>query len=835
MTTALTLESAFDQCLPLVGVGAALHWLRPRGKAPRDDAWSTAPVHTADTLRADYRAGANIGIRLGAPSHTEIGYLHLIDLDIRDESKTDEARATLRKLWPGFEDAPTVVSGSGGSSRHFYFFTETPYRSRKLAKSPGSAMVFDKKLGREVKKNDWEIELFGTGKQAVLPPSIHPVTGKPYLWLQPLDADLIWLEVYEKLPTALVNSWGAAVDDRGDQTDDDDLDVLMAKSPLDLEKAEIDKIISELPESWVDDRDQWLIVGQALHHEHKGTNAGFERWCAWAIQSPKFSAKDSAIVWRSFKGAKAPVTMRSLIAEASRAKLRAEHDQVFGDDEEVEDLLGDEIEDLLAEEEPDILGPKPKATEMVGDWQSLLQITEEGEIKSVLHNIRLIVENDKRTKGVVCFNEFKQDVRQRFAPAKFKIRTESPKPIVQLDGNIWKISDEINGNIWFDSHDHQLRGMIEAPKRQGGYGIKVTDRDLGAAVDTVGRMNAWHPIRDYLMSLKWDGKPRVETLWIDYIGSEDTRYHRDTARLFMLGAVARVMEPGCKFDFVPILSGGQGLRKSTFVEALAKHKSWWQELEGDFHDRKTMVEKMNGSWIMELPEMSGVSRADTNSLKAFISATDDKIRMPYARRAEVFKRQTVFLGTVNGDQFLYDTTGNRRFWPITVNVTSIEIDRLRVNVDQLWAEAFHLYLDLRKAIGSTVPLPLYLADEHAAAEATVHQENRRTETISDILAGEIHVWLDTPLGSDCLGEDLDGPRKLAYRNMVCVKEIWCEMMGNEGRSLDQREATVIGNALRLLKGWTAKGPALTARYGKQRVWRRDLDNLPPEPVDDLLG
>ncbi len=821
----LSKSDALGAAKPLVSAGAALHWLRVRSKAPRLNDWSTAPVATLEGLESSHVQGANIGIRLGEFSRTECGYLHLIDLDIRKDDLADEAMGKLREMWPGVDDALGVVqSGSGGASRHFYFIAETPYRSRKLVRSTGFSMVFDSKLGREVKKHDWEIELYGSGKQAVIPPSIHPDTDRPYQWLRPIDFDLLEFGVAPVVPTELINSWGVQQDDLGDDSDDDDLMALVKKSPLGLEPHEIDKTLRDLPDDWVEDREQWLTVGAALHHEFEGAKDGFEKWCEWASTSEKFDRRDSARVWRSFKGAPRPVRMATLLQEAGRNRLK--ENQGFVEDAEiVADPIDEDLADLLGtSDDNDILGPPIKAKEKPLDWYSLLQVSEDGNIKSTLPNVELIVANDPRVRGIIGFNEFTQEVVVRHAPGKISLRTKSPKPTRQLEGAIWDEPADSNGTLWTDSHDHALRLIIEAPARQGGYGIKVSDRDLTAAVDMAAHQNAFHPVRDYLMSLEWDGIPRIETLWSDYMGAEDNQYHRDTARLTLLGAVTRVFEPGHKFDFVPILEGVQGARKTTFIETLGC--SWTAELEGDLHDRKAMVEKMQGAWVLEIPELQGFSRADVTTIKGLVSAPQDKVRMAYGRRAMIFKRQCIFIGSTNDEEYLRDQTGGRRFWPILCNVASIDIDRLRENLDQLWAEATHYYHQMRaeKAGGD---LPLYLKDARASTQAKVLQEMRRADTVEEQLLGQIEAWLEIPIQDGSGFDDLGDEGAPIYRDHVCAREIYEEMLDGDRSRVDVRQMQQISRALRGLQGWTMVAGWTTERYGRQRVWCRG-DETPTE-------
>ncbi len=173
-----------DEVLPLSEAGIAVHLLRPKSKAPQADNWSTLPRATPAQLRKAHREGQNFGIRLGEPSQVDGQYLHVIDLDIRDPQYTDQAKAKLAELLPEAAKLPTVISGSGGESRHFYFLSGEAFHSKKLAHSA------EKFTDAEGKKHwAWEIELFGTGKQVAIPPSIHPTSGKPYRWLKPLDLE----------------------------------------------------------------------------------------------------------------------------------------------------------------------------------------------------------------------------------------------------------------------------------------------------------------------------------------------------------------------------------------------------------------------------------------------------------------------------------------------------------------------------------------------------------------------------------------------------------------------------------------------------------------------
>ena len=178
---------------------------------------------------------------------------------------------------------------------------------------------------------------------------------------------------------------------------------------------------------------------------------------------------------------------------------------------------------------------------------------------------------------------------------------------------------------------------------------------------------AFHPILDYLRGLEpWDGTPRVETLLVDYLGAPDTAYVRAVTRKILCAAVRRLFEPGCKFDNILVISGPQGVGKSTLLSRLGM--SWFSDslTLSDMND-KTAAEKLQGAWILEIGEMAGMKKADLEKVKAFLTRQDDKYRASYARRVTNHPRQCVFFGTTNEAGYLRDVTGNRRFW--TVHVT----------------------------------------------------------------------------------------------------------------------------------------------------------------------
>lgn len=301
----------FKHVRPLVEAGFAVHWLRPKTKRPYGNDWSQKPVASFDDLTSTYRKGNNVGVRLGRFSQVAGLYLHVLDIDIRDDDLTDEAFERLAGLFPGFDldSLPMVRSGSGGASRHLYLLTERPFASKKLAHS---ATKFTDDKGK--KHWDWEIELFGTGKQVAMPPSIHPDTGKPYAWVREFDWDMLDLGVAPSMSADLLGAV-AHTDLRDEALAADDEDGLLALArtspPLGLTEDACRDILNLLPvDDWCDDRDGWLKVGAALHHEFEGADEGFDLWVEFSQKSDKFDESDQRRVWNSFKPNKTdPLTM----------------------------------------------------------------------------------------------------------------------------------------------------------------------------------------------------------------------------------------------------------------------------------------------------------------------------------------------------------------------------------------------------------------------------------------------------------------------------------------------------------------------------------------------
>ena len=285
---------------------------------------------------------------------------------------------------------------------------------------------------------------------------------------------------------------------------------------------------------------------------------------------------------------------------------------------------------------------------------------------------------------------------------------------------------------WDNSDDDQLLELMEA------YGLtKVASIDT--ALNNVAYENSYNPIVDWLKGLKWDGKPRMTTILTKFLGCADTAYTRAVITLFLFGAVARVLQPGIKFDLVPILVGKQGTGKSLFIRKLSMLQEYFSDAFSTFDGDKAS-EKLRGIWIAELSELLALKRAkDVEGFKSFLTSVVDIYRPPYGRRTERRSRMAVFMGTTNSLDFLTDRTGNRRFLPLLCNPERVdkkdilqgwEQPKITAYFEQVWAEAYYRYITEQ---------PKLKLPKDMEAEALKQQE---AYTEEDLLAAQIQHYLE---------------------------------------------------------------------------------------------
>lgn len=462
-------------------------------------------------------------------------------------------------------------------------------------------------------------------------------------------------------------------------------------------------------------------------------------------------------------------------------------------DEAVRKTIGEE---RLAAAASDFEGPIKPGTS--SDWMKQLTITKNGGFESNLNNFYLILENDPRLQLIRGRDLF------------------SDKNIV--DGAApWPRDDECN--IWTDTDDAGLRWYLSRVYKLEGK-EKIAD-----AVRMVFEKRSFHPVKDFVEAVEWDGTPRVESLLIDYLGAEDTPYTRAVTKKCLVAAIARVYNPGCKFDYMLTIIGEQGIGKTLLVQRLAG--KWFSNSMPDIRGKES-YEALDGVWLMEMGELAALKKSDRDAIKNYISKTEDTYRKAYARNSTVNKRHTIFIGTTNESNFLEDDTGNRRYWVVDTD----EHKRKRLvwgqngltdaEVHQVWAEALNLY----KA-GENI---MELTPEESAA-ATVQQ---RMHAIDDEWIGMIGEWLARPITKDWLQktiyercqyyqrtEDFGGEDTgTEERTTVSVAEIWAECLGKDRGSITKYESNRIGKCLRALNWVPAGAVRRGVEYGVQKSFIR---------------
>jgi len=293
-------------------------------------------------------------------------------------------------------------------------------------------------------------------------------------------------------------------------------------------------------------------------------------------------------------------------------------------------------------------------------WRAELLVDKYGSVKNLENNIDLILRRDPALRGLVRWNEFTSGVELASNPLWARGRTSSPE---------WSEVDDLGLVLWLGRT----------------YKVGFDQGKVARVVNGVSRRFPWHPIREYLDGLKWDGTPRLDNFLVRYFGAEVSPYVNAVGRCMLIAAVARVRVPGVKLDNVPILEGIQGIGKSTALSVLAG-ADWFTDAEINPGEKDAAL-AIRGRWLVELGELAGLKRSEVNELKAWITRQVDRIRDPYASRMADTPRQCLFIGTSNNDSYLKDETGGRRYWP--VRVSRINLEALKADRDQLWAEASH--------------------------------------------------------------------------------------------------------------------------------------------------
>lgn len=427
------------------------------------------------------------------------------------------------------------------------------------------------------------------------------------------------------------------------------------------------------------------------------------------------------------------------------------------------------------------------------EWAERLQRNQNGAVKGTIDNILIILDGDPKLKGKFALNQF---------AGRGEVLGELP----------WSQSSK--RRLWSDTDSNGLYWYLE---RSWG----ITSRgNIDSALDIHAATHAFNEVQDYINSLQWDGQPRLDTLFIDYLGASDTEYNRAVCRKSFTAAVARAMIPGCKYDTMLILAGPQGLGKSTLLDKMSL--GWFNDSIRTF-EGKEASELLQGVWLVEIPELDAFRKSDVARIKQFLTLRADRYRAAYGRHVKELPRCCVFFGTCNEMEFLQDPTGNRRFWPVDVAEIkpkkNVFNDLTREVIDQIWAEA-----KVRWQTGEV----LYLTGK-LEAEAKVKQEEHREVSSRE---GLILDFVDKQVPADWAKWPIERRRdfwagqhhtqeghkvELVDRDRVCAAEVWCELFNSNIRDMKTPDTREINGILSRMTGWKRQnGPKRFGPYNLQR-------------------
>ena len=427
-------------------------------------------------------------------------------------------------------------------------------------------------------------------------------------------------------------------------------------------------------------------------------------------------------------------------------------------------------------------------------WATALELSSKtGAIKPTIDNFRIILENDPNLTGKFALNEFagRGEILGTLPWSPFQKR-----------------------RAWSDNDNYGLYWYLEKV-----YKLTNTAK-IDGALSLYSESHKFNDVVNYLTSIAWDGIPRLDTMLVDYLGSVNSNYVRAVTRKAFVAAVKRALEPGCKYDTMLILVGPQGIGKSTLLDKMSK--GWFSDNIRTF-EGKEASELLQGVWLVEISELDAFRKSDEARIKQFLSQRSDRFRAAYGRYVQEVPRCCVFFGTTNQDEFLRDSTGNRRFWSVDVGVKepskNIWKDLNDEEIDQLWAEAV-----MRWRVGED----LHLSGDIEAASKQVqeaHMERSVKEgVVLAFLEKEIpsswEQWsLDRRIGF--LHGEIKTSEDLVKRDRICALEIWCEAFCGLAKDFKQHEALEINAILRRVEGWEKAPGSMKFGYcGRQRYYRR---------------
>jgi len=408
----------------------------------------------------------------------------------------------------------------------------------------------------------------------------------------------------------------------------------------------------------------------------------------------------------------------------------------------------------------------PKAAPPTGarafvDWQDLLIRTKRGEPVSCALNVQIALENDPQWAGLFAYNTFVGEIEALREPPWPRSLQPGEAPTKTEVRRYWTEEDNIRLAMWLTE---RLR-------------IPIGKNEVRDALIILARQRPFHPVHEWLESLKWDGKERLGAFLIRHAGVVDEHVIRSVTAKWMIGLVKRIYEPGCIFRMVLILEGEQDTRKSSALEALVPNREWFMAFTANMAD-KDAYQVLRGAWLVELAELDSLNKTGTSAIKGFISNPTDKYRPSYGKGPILFPRQCGFGGTTNEHDYLKDMTGNTRFYPVTIT-RAVNVEAIVKERDQLWAEAVARY---KKGE------PCYITDAGVKKKLADRVEERR----------QIHPWEEEV--AKWLAK-LPPPRR---KGGITVNDILKGALQKHTADFKQGDTQTIAAILRTL-GWTKDG------------------------------
>lgn len=301
--------------------------------------------------------------------------------------------------------------------------------------------------------------------------------------------------------------------------------------------------------------------------------------------------------------------------------------------------------------------------EMPSDFNTGLIVDSKGRPRPLIANAIALLRSASEWRGVLAYDSFTRRTMALAAPP-WEARSN-----YRYEARPWASRDDVFSAEWLQ---HQ--------------GVALSVQTVAEAVEAVAQDNTYHPVQDYLDGLAWDNYERLNEWVPTYLGTPNTEYARAVGERMLIGAVARIYEPGVKLDTMVVLEGRQGAGKSSAIKVLSQ--PWFSDELADLGSKDAAMQ-LRGTWMVELGELDAMSRSEAEAIKAFLSRSTDRYRPPYGRRVEEVPRSCVLVGSTNSSTYLKDETGARRFWPLATR--RIDLDALARDRDQLWAEARRKY------------------------------------------------------------------------------------------------------------------------------------------------